>query len=99
MRKFIIISAIGLIACTANQKTFTVNTSLAKDTVIYPYKPYYSSSFEMGNPEHSKIILAIWKNWDNNNLDNSYQYLADTIQLYLPDGTSMKSDKKTDGKV
>ncbi len=51
-----------------------------------PYKANYSSSYRMGNPAYSAIILNLWKDWDDNQLKR-HDYFADTIKMWLPDST------------
>lgn len=100
MKPIIIICILlTLFACTANLKTQVFdwqsdNFTTPKDTLVHPFKPYYSASFEMGNPDHSQIILGIWNDWDNNQLENSLKYLADTISFHFPDGTRYDNKKK-----
>ncbi len=55
----------------------------------YPYKAGYSSNFAMGNPAHAKLVLDVWKDWDDNMLDR-HNFMADTIVWYLPDGSVTK---------
>ena len=43
----------------------------------------YSSSFALGNPEYAKMIVqGSWKDWDDNNLDNMKNWVADTIVAF-----------------
>ncbi|MDB5199879.1 MAG: hypothetical protein JWO92_1842 [Chitinophagaceae bacterium] len=57
--------------------------------MMYPYKAGYSSNFTMGNPAHAKLVLDVWKDWDDNMLDR-HDFMADTIVWYLPDGSVTK---------
>ena len=57
--------------------------------ITYPYTADYSSNFKIGNPEQSKIILELWKDWDDNAFDR-HNYFADTVVLYLSDGSVLK---------
>jgi hypothetical protein len=57
--------------------------------MAYPYTATYSSNFIMGNPAHSKMILDLWKDWDDNAFDR-HDYWADTVVMYTPDGTVLK---------
>jgi len=50
-----------------------------------PYIANYSSNFVIGNPEHSKMILDLWRDWDDNAFDR-HDYFADTMMMILPDG-------------
>jgi hypothetical protein len=54
-----------------------------------PYTANYSSNFAIGNPAHSKMILDLWKDWDDNAF-NRHDYMADTLVMYFPDGTMVK---------
>ncbi|MGI8599907.1 MAG: hypothetical protein ACR2KB_11705 [Chitinophagaceae bacterium] len=54
--------------------------------IMYPYTAEYSSQFVPGNPQHAKLILDMWKLWDDNQLDMQNDWIADTILLQLPDG-------------
>ncbi|MEO6232588.1 MAG: hypothetical protein ABJB11_17785 [Ferruginibacter sp.] len=55
------------------------------EQIDYPYKAAYSSHFKIGKPEYSKMILDMWKDWDDNKLDR-HDYMADTVKLFFPDG-------------
>jgi hypothetical protein len=54
--------------------------------INYPYTAEYSSRFEIGNPAYSKMILDLWKDWDNNQPDMHQDYFSDTIVFQAPDG-------------
>jgi hypothetical protein len=45
-----------------------------------PYTANYSSNFAIGNPEHSKMVLDLWKDWDDNAFDR-HDYFADTMVM------------------
>jgi hypothetical protein len=58
--------------------------------MVYPYKATYSSQFAPGAPAHSKLILDMWKAWDDNAFDRVMAHVADTVMQELPDGTVIK---------
>lgn len=60
-----------------------------------PYTATYSSKFEIGNPAQAKLILELWKDWDDNMLDKHSGYFADTITMYHPDGQVIKGRDST----
>ncbi|MEO7294089.1 MAG: hypothetical protein ABIW34_13350 [Ginsengibacter sp.] len=60
----------------------------------YPYTANYSSKFAMGNPAHAKMILDLWKDWDDNAF-NRHDYMADTVVMFFPDGTMAKGKQQT----
>ena len=67
------------------------DTTVAKSSVTLPYTPAYSSSFKIGNPEYSAMILqGSWKDWENNSMDNMKSWVADTIVAHHSDNTTVK---------
>lgn len=53
-----------------------------------PYVASYSSSFEIGNAEYAATILqGSWKDWEENNLDNMKNWMADSIVAYHSDNS------------
>lgn len=65
------------------------NFAQKKDKMDYPYKANYSSDFSMGNSQNSKIVLDLWKDWDDNAFDR-HDYMADTVVMYFPDGSMVR---------
>jgi hypothetical protein len=62
-------------------------STAAMDTKGYTVD--YSSSFTMGSNKNAETILALWKSWDNNNLDEAKNYFADSVSLFFNDGSAM----------
>jgi hypothetical protein len=94
MRKLSFILGISVLAACNSGTDTKVESMSAKDSasnndIALPYTASYSSKFEMGDPNHTKTILDLYKDWDNNNLDNSRSKFADTITLYFSDGTML----------
>ncbi len=52
------------------------------------YTPRYSN-FAIGNPEHAKKVLTLFKDWDDNQLTRN-DFFADTIMMVHEDGTMAK---------
>lgn len=61
--------------------------TVKQDNLIYPYTPVYSSKFEIGDPNHALAVLNLYKDWDNNTLDNSKHLFADVDSFFFSDGT------------
>ncbi|MEO6707219.1 MAG: hypothetical protein ABIN04_15375 [Ginsengibacter sp.] len=59
------------------------------DNMDYPYTANYSSDFKMGNPAQAKMILELWKDWDDNAFDR-HDYMADTLVMFLSDGSVIR---------
>jgi len=94
MRKtFSFILLAGTLAACNNQAK-TGGASEAKTdaaAVAMPMKVTYSSSFEMGDPKYSAMIVqGSWKDWVDNNLDNMKSWIADTIVAFHSDNTAVK---------
>jgi hypothetical protein len=62
--------------------------------IMYPYTAEYSSQFVPGNPQHAKLVLDMWKMWDDNQLDMQNDWISDTIVLLLPDGQVISGKEK-----
>lgn len=94
MRKILLLlGAASLIAACNNETKTDANTEgdQVKAAVTLPYVPAYSSSFKMGNPEYSAMILqGSWKDWENNTMDNMKSWIADTIVAFHSDNTMVK---------
>jgi len=101
MKKLLIISFVAAFAaCNSNQEgkvesmKSTGSDSMQQDTLSYPYTADYSSKFEMGNPKNALTILQLYKDWDNNTLNNSKSSFAemnDTLVFY--DGTMLAGSR------
>jgi hypothetical protein len=80
MKKLIPVFALMLLAGT-------INVCCAQSDL--PYKAAYSSDFKIGNSSYAKMVLELWKDWDDNTFDK-HDYFADTVTLYLPDSSVVK---------
>ena len=87
MRKlapFIVLLA--LVSCNnETPKTAAETPAPATDSVTYPYPIGYSSKFEFIDPAKGKMILDLWKAYDNNSFDNIKDKFADTVTMIFPE--------------
>jgi hypothetical protein len=75
----------SLAACSTEQKPEAAAEAAPKP-INLPYEVAYSSSFEMGNPEYATMVVqGSWKDWENNELDNMKNWVADTIVAFHSD--------------
>ena len=81
-----------LAACNNDTKTAgTAETKTEAPAVAMPMAVTYSSSFEMGDPKYSAMIIqGSWKDWVDNNMDNMKSWIADTIIAFHSDNTAIK---------
>jgi hypothetical protein len=93
--KKIFIASIGVLlyACNAEEKTTpageTKVVSSASDAIsnMSGYEASYSKSFEMGEAKNAEAVLALWKDWDNGNLEPSKALFADSVSFLTSDGS------------
>ena len=83
------IMLIAFAACNSDRSTdgssLTAKADSSKAEVSYPYPIGYSSKFEFADPENSKMVLDLWKIYDNNTLDDAKDHFADTAEMIFPD--------------
>ena len=96
MRKiFISVFTVSLLACsdstTKTDNTLTASAELKANppSNMYGFTPAYSASFVMDSPKNTETVLALWKDWETGDLSKSRSHFADTVSLFLADGTSM----------
>jgi len=68
--------------------------SSAVQNVSYAY-PVVFSKFKIGDANHAKMLLEIWKDWDNGNLQTHKDYFADSIAMFLADAPPMMGKRDT----
>ena len=54
------------------------------------YTASYSSNFSIADPSYSEKILMLWKDFENNTLDNHTDMFADTVTMMLANGAMVK---------
>jgi hypothetical protein len=54
------------------------------------YTASYSSKFTIASPTYSDEILILWKDYENNTLDNHIDLLSDTVTMMLANGARIK---------
>jgi len=58
-----------------------------------PYPVGYSSKFVMDDPKNAETVLSLWKDWDKGDLSASKDKFADSVQMYLGDGSMMSGPR------
>lgn len=91
-----VIAAIFLLACSNEKKTdeqATAGAAEKKETaaVSYPYKAEYSSDFSIGDPNHSKMVLDLYKMWEEGKIDEMKPLLADSVFIDVFDGNKFNN--------
>lgn len=58
-------------------------------TKMHGFTPEYSANFIMMPANNSETVLALWKDWKDGDLSKSRAHFADSISLFLADGSQM----------
>jgi hypothetical protein len=69
--------------------------TLSAHAQTLPYTAGYSSNFKMGSHDLSKMILELYKDYEANDFKTKEGWFADTLMVFLPDGTMKRG--KADG--
>jgi len=73
--------------------TTTPVTAASNEMVTYAYTPEYSGDFETGDPKNAQLILELWKDYDNNTVDNHKDAFADSVTFDLAGGTTVSGPR------
>jgi len=84
------VSVISLSQAQENTKKKAKSAASTADNSAMPYTATYSSKFVMGDPAHSKLIMELWKDYDDNAFDRHADMFADTAMIFLSDGQVIK---------
>ena len=82
-------------ACNDEKSTEGSDKAQAKkesSSISYPYTATYSSDFSMGDANHSKMVLDLFKMWEDNKVDEMKTLLADSVWINFPDGYKFKDN-------
>jgi hypothetical protein len=82
----------GGTSTTAADSTSTAKIDSSKKAISYPFEIGYSTQFEFIDPEKSKMVLDLWKDYDNNTLDNAKDKFADTVRMIFA-GMEMRASR------
>jgi len=84
-----------LTACSTPESKSTETTTTGDSStatvaapVTYAYAPSYSADFEVGDPKYAQTVLELWKDYDNNTLENHKDAFADSVYMDFTDGSN-----------
>ncbi len=77
-----------LLSCNNSETDREGADTTTSTNVSYAYPVQYSSDFKMGDPKYSQMVVDLWKDYDDNQLDRSKSMFADTITMLTP-GSAM----------
>lgn len=88
-----------LTACTStpapstNDSAKIVSDSAMTRPIQSPYDITYSSKFEMDGPANAESVLKFWKAYDNGDFSTVKNIFADSFDVHLADGMSMRASR------
>jgi len=98
----VLVAASVLFACNNDKKAEETSgkTEEKKESspVTYAYAAGYSSDFSMGDATHGKIVLDLFKMWEENKVDDMKTLLADSVSIEFPDGNKF-ADNTADSMI
>lgn len=89
---FVAIFALSFLACNNEKAAEVAEAVEAKPSLpanMHGFTPIYSASFVMDSPANTETVLALWNEWKTGDLSASRAHFADSISLFLADGSSM----------
>ena len=92
---FLVLIGAALFTACNDGATSTATTggdsTAVQPSAALPYTASYSSSFKMGNPDYSAMIVqGSWKDWETNTMDNMKSWVADTCLIFQSDNTVLR---------
>ncbi|MFI5154225.1 MAG: hypothetical protein ACHQET_12875, partial [Chitinophagales bacterium] len=82
----IILLIFGCASGPDDGKKLVISDISESDTLSYPFKASYSSSFGPGDPKFAVIVLNGIKNYDLNQFEKSTDAFADSVAFDVPGG-------------
>lgn len=67
---------------TASEMENGINTI---DMTGFPYKPLYSTQFTPGNPANSRLVMSLWKSFEDKDFNRDDAF-ADSLAVQTPNG-------------
>ncbi len=89
----ILLAVLLFAACNNAAKESSTSKDSTAAAVTLPYAVNYSSDFEIGDKKLAQTVLTAWKDYDNNTLQNSLGIFADSVTMFLADGTVFSGKK------
>lgn len=88
-RIFVAVFALSFMACNDEATNTPAEAKANVPTNMYGFTPGYSASFVMDDATNTETVLALWEDWKKGDLSPSRKRFADSLSLFLADGTSM----------
>lgn len=98
MKKTLVFVALAfLAACDGNSVATNpdstkpkMDSAVVNRSINSPYPVMYSSSFAIDDPKNAETVLNFWKAYDNGTLGSAKDAFADSFEVHLAEGVTMK---------
>ena len=102
-RLFIVLFATSvLVACSNDKKTDETSAKPEEKkesvAIAYPYTAAFSSDLSIGDANHAKMVLDLYKMWEDGKVDDFKTLMGDSVSIDFPDGNKYK-DNKVDSMI
>ena len=92
----VIVAASVLFACSNEKKTDETSAKPEEKkesvAITYPYTATFSSDFSIGDANHAKMVLDLYKMWEDGRVDDFKSVLADSASIDFPNGYKFKDN-------
>lgn len=93
---FALLATLVLLACNNQKKSDETSGKMEekKETaaITYPYTPDYTHDFSIGDSNHAKTVLDLYKMWEEGRVDDFKSALSDSIHVDFPNGFKFKNN-------
>lgn len=86
---FFALLCLSFMACNNEAKEESAAVEAHVPTNMHGFTPQYSSSFVMDDAKNTETVLSLWKDWKTGDLSASRVNFADSLSIFLADGTNM----------
>jgi len=91
-----------LVACSNDKKTDETSAKPEEKkesvAIAYPYTAAFSSDLSIGDANHAKMVLDLYKMWEDGKVDDFKTLMGDSVSIDFPDGNKYK-DNKVDSMI
>ncbi|MDE3235957.1 MAG: hypothetical protein KGO81_08390 [Bacteroidota bacterium] len=94
--KSLLLPCLGILlfsACNNKPAATTPPKDTTTASIDLPYPINYSSDFEIADKKYVKSVLELWKDYQDNTLQNGLSKFADTVTFKTASGTVIKNTK------
>ena len=81
--KILIVISVLYFATSCTGGRHKAPATIQEDSILYPYSPVYTDTFEKGKAVNSLKVLKIWKEFESGDVRHIEGYFSDTITMLI----------------